>query len=313
MKIEIRSAYGDALKELGAQNSKVVALEADVGSSTKSGVFGKAFPDRYFNVGIAELNMVAMAAGMAASGLIPFVNTFAVFLALRGGDPIQSMISYDRLNVKLGGGYGGMSDSYDGASHHAITDIAQLRAMPNMTVLSVCDAVETRKAVFAAAAFDGPIYLRLSRAATEVVIDESYDFQIGRGHRLTEGSDVTLAATGAMVQAALAAAELLKAEGISARVVDIHTIKPIDAELLATCARETGCFVTAEEHNIFGGLGSAVCESLARTVPVPVEMVAIEDTFAESGDYDQLLAKYGLTAAHIAAKARLAVGRKVKG
>lgn len=310
LKKEIRTAYGEALKELGAQNAKVVALEADVGGSTKSALFGKEFPDRYFNVGIAELNMVAMAAGMATTGLIPFVNTFATFLALRGGDPIQSMIAHDRLNVKLAGGYGGMSDSYDGSSHHAITDIAQLRAMPNMTVISVCDAVQTRKAVFAAAAYNGPVYLRLSRAETEIIFDDSYDFQIGKGKRLTEGKDVTLVATGYMVQKSLAAAELLKAEGISARVVDIHTIKPIDAELLTMCARETGAIVTVEEHNIYGGLGGAVCETLAKTCPVPVEIVAIEDKFAESGDYEALLVKYGLCAANIVEKAKRVISRK---
>lgn len=310
MKMEIRTAYGEALKELGAKNDRVVVLEADLGSSTKSALFGKEFPKRYFNVGIAELNMVAMSAGMASAGLIPFVNTFAVFLALRGGDPIQSLISYDRLNVKLAGAYGGMSDSYDGASHHAITDIAQLRAMPNMTVVSVCDGVETKKAVNAVANLDGPVYLRLSRASTEVIYDESYNFQIGRGHRLTQGSDVTIAATGCMVQVALAAAELLKNEGISACVANIHTIKPIDTELLSICARETGAIVTAEEHNIYGGFGSAVLEAVARTCPVPVEMVGIEDCFAESGDYDQLLDKYGLNAAHIAAKAKRAISRK---
>lgn len=310
LKKEIRTAYGEALKELGEVNNKVVAFEADVGGSTKSAIFGKAFPERYFNVGISELNMVAMSAGMAAAGYIPFVNTFTCFLTLRGADPAQSMIAYDKLNVKLAGGYGGMSDSYDGASHHAITDISLMRAMPNMTVLSVCDAVVTRKAVFAAAEMQGPVYLRLSRAETNIIYDDSMDFRIGKGIQHLAGNDITIVATGLMVQKSLEAAELLKAQGISARVVDIHTIKPIDAELLAKCAQETGAVLTVEEHNIFGGFGSAVCESLAQTCPVPVGMIGIMDKFTESGDYDALLEKYGLCPQNIAAKAKEVIARK---
>ena len=309
-KIEIRNAYGDALKELGALNPKVVALEADVGSSTKSAVFGKAFPDRYFNVGIAELNMVSMAAGMAASGLIPFVNTFAVFLLLRGGDPVQSMIAHDKLNVKLGGAYTGFSDSYDGSSHQAITDISHVRAMPNMTVLSVCDAVQTRKAVFEMAAFDGPCYVRLSRAATEVIYDDASGFKIGGANKLTDGGDVTIFATGYMVQKSLAAAELLRAEGIHATVVDVYSLKPVDTEMVVSCVRATGCAVTVEEHNVYGGLGSIICEELSRHYPAPVEMVGVQDCFAESGDYEKLLIKYGLNPEHIVAKAKATIARK---
>ena len=309
-KAEIRTAYGEALRDLGAENPRVVALDADLSGSTKSALFGKAHPDRFFNVGIAELNMVAMAAGMSACGLIPFVNTFAVFLALRAADPIQSLIAHDKLNVKLAGAYGGMSDSYDGSSHQAITDIAHMRALPNMTVVCVCDAVETKKAVKAVSEMDGPVYLRLSRAFTDILFDDSYNFQIGRGVRLTEGKDVTIVATGYMVQKSLAAAELLKTQGISARVVNIHTIKPIDAELLAACARDTGAVVTVEEHNIFGGLGGAVAEALAQTCPVPIEMVGMEDCFGQSGDYEQLLEKYGLYPDRIAAAAKAAIARK---
>jgi transketolase len=309
-KIEIRNAYGDALKELGGLNQRVVALEADVGSSSKSAVFGKAFPDRYFNVGIAELNMVSMAAGMAAAGLIPFVNTFAVFMMLRGGDPVQSMIAHDKLNVKLAGAYTGFSDSYDGSSHQAITDISQARAMPNLAVLSVCDAVQCRKAVFGMAEFNGPVYTRLSRAATEVIYDESAGFRIGGANKLTGGKDVTIFATGYMVQKSLEAAELLKADGIQATVVDVYSLKPVDTGLVVACARETGAAVTAEEHNIYGGLGSIICEELGKHCPVPVEMVGVEDCFAESGDYEQLLVKYGLSAQNIAAKAKAAIARK---
>ena len=309
-KMEIRVAYGEALKELGGLNPKVVALDADVGSSSKSIVFGKEYPERYFNVGIAELNMIAMAAGMSTSGLIPFVNTFATFLVLRGGDAIHSLIGYDNLNVKLAGAYAGMTDSYDGASHHAIGDISQMSVIPNMTIISVCDGIQTKKAVFAAAGHNGPVYLRLSRAATEIIYDENFDFQIGKGIQLTKGNDVTIVATGYMVQKSLTAAELLKNEGIEARVVDIHTIKPIDEALLAICARETGAVVTVEEHSVMNGFGAAVCQSLAGTYPVPVELVGIQDTFTESGAYEKLLDKYGLSPENIAAKAKKAVMRK---
>lgn len=308
-KIAIRDAFGAALKKLGAVNEKVVALEADVGSSTKSGVFGKEFPERYFNVGISELDMVSMAAGLATTGLIPFVNTFAVFLASRGGDPINSLICYDSLNVKLCGTYCGMSDSYDGASHNAMADIAYVRALPNMTVISVCDAVETEKAVFAAAELNGPVYLRLSRAAAPVIFDDSYKFEIGKGVTVVDGSDVTLIGTGYMVQKSMDAAELLKAEGIKARVIDMHTIKPIDRELVVKCAQETGAIVTAEEHSIYGGLGSAVAEVLAEECPVPMGFIGT-DGFGESGDYEQLLSKYNLDGKAIAAKAKEVLAKK---
>lgn len=307
--IAIRDAYGAALAKLGAQDPKVVALETDVGSSSKSIVFGQQFPDRYFNIGISELDMNAMAAGFATCGLIPFTNTFAVFMTLRGGDPINSMICYDKLNVKLAGTYCGLSDSYDGASHHATADMAMLRALPNMTILSVCDAVETEKAVFAAAAHDGPVYLRLSRAPMATIFEEDYDFQIGKGVLLRDGADVTLIATGYMVHKALEAAQLLAAEGIQAQVVNIHTVKPLDADLVVHCAQKTGAVVTAEEHSIYGGLGSAVAEVLAGAAPTPLEMVGLTD-YAESGDYEQLLDKYGLNGRSIADKAKRAIARK---
>lgn len=308
-KIAIRDAYGEALKELGEQNKKVVGLEADVASSTKSGVFGKAFPERYFNVGISEINMVSMAAGLAREGFTPFVNTFAVFLATRGADPIQSLIAYDKLNVKLAGTYCGLSDSYDGASHQAITDLAFVRSIPNMTVISVSDAVETKKAVFAAAEYDGPVYLRLSRAPAPVYYSEDMKFEIGKGITLREGKDVTLIATGTVLHKALEAAELLAAEGIEATVVDMHTIKPIDKELVEKCAKATGAVVTVEEHSIYGGLGSAVAEVLCETCPVPMEMVGAKE-FAESGDYEQLLVKYGYNKEAIAEKCKKAISRK---
>ena len=311
VKRAIRDVYGDTLAQLGRENKNIVALDADVGSSSKSIVFGKEFPNRYFNVGIAEANMVAMAAGLAAEGKIPFANTFAAFMVLRAGDPVRSLIAYTKLNVKLAGTYAGLSDSYDGASHHAIADIAFMRSLPNMTVISISDPVEAELATRAAAEFKGPVYLRLSRAEVPVVFDRAtYDFKIGKGVTLVEGVDLTIVATGYMLIKALEAAEILSAKGIKARVVNIHTIKPIDRELLMACAQETGAIVTAEEHNVYGGLGSAVAEALATSCPVPIEFVGIEDTFTESGDYEKLLAKYGLSAANIVARAEKVLKRK---
>src|SRR5690554_483522 len=261
--VAIRDAFGEALEKLGRVNDKVVALEADVGNSTKSILFGKSFPERYFNVGISELNMVNMGAGFASSGKIAFVNTFAAFMTTRSADSIQSLIAYDNLNVKLAGTYSGLSDSYDGASHQAITDIAFVRSIPNMVVLSVSDAVETEKAVFAAAEYDGPVYLRLSRAGAPIIYDDSMEFEIGKGITLKEGNDVTIIATGTILHKALEAAELLEKEGVHATVIDMHTIKPIDEELIINCAKKTKAIVTVEEHSINGGLGSAVAEVLA--------------------------------------------------
>lgn len=308
-KIAMREAYGEALAKLGGQDNRVIVLEADVGSSSRSVIFGKKFPDRYFNVGISELNMNAMAAGFAGCGLIPFTNTFAVFMALRGGDPINSVIAYDKLNVKLAGTYCGLSDSYDGASHNSICDLSLMRSLPNMVILSPCDAVETEKAVFAAAFHEGPVYLRISRAELPVITGDGTPFQIGKGIILRDGSDVTVIATGYMVQKALEAADLLKMEGISARIVNIHTIKPVDRDLILRCAAETEAIVTAEEHSVYGGLGSAVSEVLSQEFPVAMEMVGIRE-FAESGDYEQILSKFGLDADAIAEKARKAISRK---
>ena len=307
--IAIRDAYGAALKELGEQNTKIVGLEADVASSTKSGIFGKAFPERYFNVGISELNMVSMAAGFAREGMIPYVNTFAVFMTTRGADPIQSLIAYDNLNVKLCGTYCGLSDSYDGASHQAITDLAFVRAIPNMTVITAADGAETRKAVFAMAEHDGPVYLRLSRAEAPVYYSDDMGFQIGRGITVREGGDVTIITTGTVLHKALEAADLLAQEGISATVVDMHTIKPIDRDLVIQCAIRTGAIVTVEEHSIYGGLGSAVAEVLVENKPVPMERIGAVD-FAESGDYGELLVKYGYSPQAIAGKCRAVIRRK---
>ena len=304
----VRDAYGAALKELGEQDLRIVGLEADVASSTKSGIFGNAFPERYFNVGISELNMVSMAAGLARTGFIPFVNTFAVFLTTRGADPIQSLIAYDKLNVKLCGAYCGLSDSYDGASHQAITDMAFVRSIPNMTVISTADGPETRKAVFAIAEHQGPVYLRLSRAPAPVFYGDDMRFEIGKGIRVREGSDVAIITTGTLLHNAIQAAAILEAEGVRAAVVDMHTVKPIDQNLILECAEQTGAIVTVE-HSIYGGLGSAVAEVLAERCPVPMERVGAVD-FAESGDYGQLMEKYGYGPESIALRCRAVMGRR---
>lgn len=308
-KIAIRDAFGDALLKVGKNNSNIVALEADVGNSTKSAVFGKEFPNRYYNVGISELNMVTMAAGMAREGLIPFVNTFSVFLAGRGGDPIQSLIAYDNLNVKLCGTYTGMSDSYDGASHHAITDMAYVRAIPNMTVITPSDAIQTEKAVIAAAKFNGPVYLRLSRAAVPVIYDENINFEIGKGIVVKEGTDVTLISTGTILSKVITAAEKLQTQGISAAVIDIHTVKPIDKELIIEFAKKTKAVVTVEEHSLQGGLFSAVSEVLVAEYPVHVKAIGATQ-FAESGDYEALLEKYGYGSDSIVAAAKEIISKK---
>ena len=310
-KIAIRDAYGEALKELGAKNKNVVVLDADVSSSSKSSLFGAQYPDRFFNVGIAEANMVAMAAGMSTSGKIPFVNTFAAFMVLKGADPVRSLIAYTKLNVKLAGTYAGLSDSYDGASHHSIMDIAFMRALPNVTVVSVADAVETKKAVQTIAEYNGPVYLRLSRAEVPTIFDDSYNFELRKGVQLTEGNDVTILATGYMVQKSLEAAEQLKEKGINVQVVNIHTVKPIDKELIIKCAKETGAVVTVEEHSIYGGLGSAVAEVLIKEYPVPMEIIGIKDTFTETGAYELLLKKYGLCAENIINKVQKVMKRKL--
>jgi len=290
----MRDAYGEALVELGKVNQDVVVLDADVSSSTKSGMFKTVAPDRFFNVGIAEGNMTGIAAGMAATGKIPFINTFAFLLTLRAADPIRSLIAYNNLNVKIAGGYGGFSDSYDGASHQAIEDVAIMRSLPNMTVIVAADEFETKKAVMEIAKYQGPVYLRLSRAEVPSIYDENMKFEIGKGIVLKEGKDVTIIANGYMVTKALEAAEALKGQGVDAEVIDMHTVKPIDADLIVKSGKKTGAIVTVEEHNIYGGLGSAVAEVLAKSAPLPLEMVGINDVFGESGDYEAILSKHGL-------------------
>lgn len=293
----IREVYGTVLAELGDTNENIVVLDADLSGSTKSAIFGKAHPERFFNMGIAEQNMVATAAGMSTVGKIPFVNTFTVFLTSLGLLSARDQICYSNLNVKFGGAYCGMSDALDGASHHATEDIAIMRALPNMKVIVPSDAASTRWATKYAVENYGPMYLRLSRDVYPDLYTGDAPFEPGKGAVVREGSDVTVIACGLLVHKALEAAEILAQRGVSVRVVDMYSVKPIDAELILRCARETRGIVCAEEHNIYGGLGSAVAEVLAHAgAGVPTEFVGIQDTFTESAPYKELLAKYGLDA-----------------
>jgi len=297
----IREIYGETLTELGADHPDIVALDADVSSSTKSAVFGKAHPERFFNMGIAESNMVATAAGLASVGKIPFVNAFATFLTTLGLLAVRAQICSGNLNVKLAGGHSGLSGGQDGATHHAVEDIAFMRALPNMTVIVPGDAACTRWATrWAALEHRGPVYLRINRESYPDLYDAEAEFAPGRGAIVRDGRDVTVIACGILVSKALEAAEELEAEGVSVRVVDMYSIKPIDEVLILDCARETGAIVTAEEHNLYGGLGGAVAEVLAKHgSAAPTEFVALRDTFTESGVYGDLLAKYGLDAAGV--------------
>lgn len=297
----IREVYGEVLAELGNENKDIVVLDADLSGSTKSKIFGQAHPERFFNMGIAESDMVSTAAGFAAVGKIPFVNTFTVFLTTLGLIAARGQVCYGNLNVKFGGAYCGMSDALDGASHHALEDISAMRALPNMRVLVPSDAASTRALTKWAAANDGPVYLRLSRDVYPDLYAEGAKFEVGKGAIVRAGSDVTVIACGLMVHKALEAAEQLKARGVSVRVVDMYSIKPIDRELILKCAAETGAIVTAEEHNIYGGLGSAVSEVLAWAgAGVPTEFVGVRDTFTESGKYTDLLREFGVDADGVA-------------
>lgn len=306
----MREAYGEALVELGRVNQEVVVLDADVASSSRSILFKQAFPDRFFNMGIAEGNMVGVAAGLATAGKIPFVNTFAFLLALRAADPVRSLIAYNKLSVVLAGAYGGFSDSYDGASHQSVEDVAVMRSLPNMTVIAPADEHQARQAVFAAAKLHAPVYLRLSRAEAPAIYQADSPFCVGKGAVLQKGEDVTIIANGYMVSKALEAAKLLSNAGIRAEVVDMHTVKPIDAELILQSGGKTGAVVTVEEHSIYGGLGSAVAEVLGGKLPLPLEILGIKDVFGESGAYEAILSKHGLAPAAIADAAGKAIARK---
>jgi transketolase len=290
-----REAYGEALKKLAKENPNVVVLDADLSGSTKTSEFKKVAPERFFNVGIAEQNLIGTAAGMALAGKIPFASSFAMFAAGRAFEIIRNTVAYPKLNVKIAATHAGLTVGEDGASHQAIEDISLMRSIPNMTVINPTDSIEAEQAVLMAAEIMGPVYIRLGRMSVEDVYDDTYKFELGKGVELKSGNDVTIIATGIMVQEALKAAKTLSEKGIEARVINIHTIKPIDQDIIIKAAKETKAIVTAEEHSIIGGLGSAVLETLSEAYPVPVKRVGVLDTFGESGKPADLLEKYHLT------------------
>jgi len=311
-KIATRAAYGDALVELGGQYPDLVVLDADLSGSTMTKGFAKAYPDRFFNMGIAEGNMMTVAAGLAAAGKKAFANSFAIFASGRAFEQVRNSIAYPHLNVTVVGSHGGLSVGEDGATHQACEDMAVMRAIPGMVVCCPCDGTEMKAAVKALMDYDGPAYLRLGRSAVEDLTGDlpGYAFQLGKGVTLRDGGDVTIIAVGLMVQEAMKAAETLAAEGIQAQVIDMHTVKPLDEELVLKAAKETGCIVTTEEHNIVGGLGSAVAEYLSGICPVPVVRHGVEDVFGRSGKASEVLAAYGLTADGIVAKVKAALALK---
>ncbi len=302
--VATRESYGNALKELGALNKDIVVFDADLSGATKTAIFKKEFPERFFNSGIAESSMVATAAGISTMGKIPFVSSFSMFLAGRAFEQIRNSIGYPHLNVKLAATHAGISVGEDGASHQCNEDIALMRTIPGMTIINPCDDVEARAAVFAAAELKGPVYLRFGRLAVPVVHSDDYKFEIGKGVTMKEGTDVTIIATGLMVARALDAAKTLEEEGISARVINMHTIKPIDKEIIIKASIDTGLIITCEEHNVIGGLYSAVTEVVSENIPCKVVPVAVMDVFGKSGSAKELLDIYGLNAENIVKKVK---------
>ncbi len=304
-KVATRASYGEALVELGAEHDDFLVLDADLAAATQTGKFKAAYPDRFFDAGIAESNLMGLAAGIATTGRVAFASTFAMFAAGRAYEQVRNSIGYPHLNVKIGATHAGISVGEDGATHQCNEDIALMRTIPGMTVIVPSDDVEAKACVRAAYELDGPVYMRFGRLAVPVINDRpDYEFEVGKGIRLREGSDVTIVACGLMVQAALEAAETLAAEGIDAEVINMHTIKPLDTELLQASARKTGRVVTCEEHSVIGGLGEAVCAALAESCPVPVKRIGVEDVFGESGPAVDLLHKYGLDAEGVASVVR---------
>lgn len=295
-----RESYGETLKELAEEYKNLVVLDADLAAATKTGIFKKAYPDRFFDCGIAEANMMGVAAGLASCGKIPFASTFAMFAAGRAFEIVRNSIGYPHLNVKIGATHAGISVGEDGATHQCNEDIALMRTIPGMTIINPCDDVEARAAVRTAVEFEGPVYMRFGRLAVPVVNDkETYNFELGKGVTMKEGNDITIVATGLMVNEAIEASKILEKEGISARVVNIHTIKPLDKELICKCAKETGVIVTAEEHSVIGGLGSAVAEAVTECCPVPVIKIGVNDVYGHSGPAVDLLKEFGLSADNI--------------
>ena len=310
IKVATRDGYGKALVELGEKNPNVLVLDADLAAATKTGGFKKAFPDRFFDTGIAESNMMGVAAGLATTGYTVFASSFAMFSAGRAFEQVRNTIGYPHLNVKIGPTHAGISVGEDGASHQCCEDIALMRSIPGMVIINPADDVEARAAVFAAAEHDGPVYMRFGRLAVPRIFDEDYKFEIGKAVTLKEGSDVTIIATGLMVNEAIEASKILEAEGISVELINMHTIKPLDKEAVVATAKKTGCIVTAEEHNVIGGLGDAVCDAVCAEFPVPVVKVGVEDTFGKSGPAVDLLHIFGLDAKNIVEKAKIAISKK---
>ena len=309
-RISMRHAYGHALAALGQTYEQLVVLDADVSASTQSHFFAAAHPDRFFNVGIAEPGMIDVAVGLALCGKLPVVNTFAFLVALRCAEQVRSHLSYGGANVKLAAGYAGLSDSFDGPTHHSITDLAVMRAMPGMAIVVPADAAEMERLLPQVLDWPGPVYFRLSRAEVPVVFDASHAPEIGKGVVLRDGSDVAIVNTGVLLQRCLDAVDALAGRGISARLINLHTVKPIDEELLCRAAGETGALVTVEEHSVVGGVGGAVAELLATRCPTPLERVGLQDRYAESGPYDSMLDRYGMAVEDIVAAAERAVSRK---
>ena len=309
-KTATRDAYGKALVELGQKNDKVIVFDADLAAATKTGMFKKEFPERFIDCGIAEGNMMGVAAGMATAGYTVFASSFAMFAAGRAFEQVRNTIGYPHINVKIGATHAGISVGEDGASHQCCEDIALMRTIPGMTIINPADDIEARLAVMAAAETDGPVYMRFGRLAVPRIFDENYKFEIGKGVYLKEGKDVTIIATGLMVERALQAAEQLKAEGIDAAVINMATIKPIDRDIIVDAAKKTGAIVTAEEHSVIGGLGEAVAGVVSETIPVPVLRVGVEDTFGKSGPALELLEIFGLNAENICKKAKQAIANK---
>ncbi|MGE4282093.1 MAG: transketolase family protein [Clostridia bacterium] len=305
-----RDGYGEALLELIETNDKVIVMDADVAKSTRTNWVQEKNPEKFLDMGISEQDMVGTAAGMALAGMTPFVTTYGVFLSGRAWDQIRTTVCYTDLNVKFGGAHGGISVGPDGATHQALEEVTIMRVLPNMTVIVPCDAIETKKATLAAAEINGPVYLRFGREAVPIVTEESTPFEVGKGATFKEGKDITVIANGPMVYEALAAAELLAKEGIEVRVINLHTAKPLDEEIIIKAAKETGAIVTAEEHQIAGGMGSAVAECVVRNHPVPIEMVGVKDTFGESGEPKELAVKYELTSDSVVDAIRKVLKRK---
>lgn len=300
-----RESFGEALVKIAEENDRVVVLDADLAAATKTGIFKKAFPERFFDCGIAESNMIGIAAGLATCGKIPFAASFAMFSAGRAFEQVRNSVAYPHLNVKIAGSHAGISTGEDGATHQCLEDIALMRTIPGMTVINPCDHYEMLGAVKAMAEIDGPCYVRLGRLAVESVNNnDDYKFELGKGVQLRDGSDVTIIATGLMVQEAIKASDSLKEQGISARVINIHTIKPIDEEIIIKAAKETGKIVTCEEHNVIGGLGEAVCAVLSEKCPTPVKRIGVYDRFGHSGPAVDLLKEFGLSAENIEAEVK---------